>query len=133
MNLKPGERKALPRMAMVLVKEKRRYFIVKAPFRATAAVVHGVGSVVKHVGRGICKVGEVIKLGPGSEWIPEADIDANGKKIDWSRRMRALAKGAREDVTTPPTKKCDAWDDGASVASTQAGSEKVDDKMKEFL
>lgn len=135
MSLEPGDRKALPRMPMVQIKERRRIRVVKAPFRAAAAVIGGTGFVLKQVGKGISNMGKALKMGPSKEWIPEADVDASGKKIDWAQKERDEVdqKAVKKPAKVIEEKNEKLWDDAASDASTEAGAETSDEKFKDFL
>lgn len=121
---------------MVEVKEKKRVRLIKAPFRATAAVFAGTGLTIRAVGNGLCKVGKAVSMGKSSEWVSEADVGPDGKTIDWSKvGQAAVAKGPSSPKTTEVCneKSEKAWTDDASVASTDVESV-VDEKAeKEFL
>ncbi|KAK5073058.1 hypothetical protein LTR51_005700 [Lithohypha guttulata] len=135
LNLKAGQRAALPRMPMVEFREKKRVRLVKAPLRATAAVFAGTGLAIRAVGNGLCKVGKAVSMGKSSEWVSEADVGPDGKKIDWSKVGQAV--DAKKPSSSKITEMCNeksekTWGDDASVASTDVGSV-VDEKAeKEF-
>lgn len=137
MSLKPGDRKALPRMPMVQIKEKRTVRVIKAPFRVVGTVISTAGLALHQVGKGVSKVGKAVKMGSSSEWVLEADVDTNGKKIDWTKETRHDTKINRKEVEKPKTtaneKNEKIWDDAASDASTEAEPEVFDEKAKEFL
>ena len=124
-------------MPCVELKEKKRVRLVKAPFRATGAVIGGTGSVISAVGRGVCKVGKAMQMGSSSQWVLEADMGADGKRIDWSKVEDSPVK-----VEKPSEKKMidvfnekgeRNWSDGASVASTDIGSDFDEKSGKEFV
>lgn len=123
-------------MPMVQIKERRRIRVVKAPFRAVAAVVGGTGFVFKQIGKGISNAGKGLKMGQSSQWVPEADVDASGKKIDWAQKERKEARVDRKAVKKPAKiideKDEKLWDDAASDASTEAGVETTDEKFKDL-
>lgn len=136
LSMKPGDRRALPRMPMVLVKEKKRARIIKAPFRATGAVIGLGGFAIKVVGKGVCKLGRAMSMGPSSEWVPQADVGAEGKKIDWSKVRHVLpVEGLIEENTVDVfnEKGERKWNDDASVASTDVASEMDEKSGKEFV
>lgn len=124
-------------MPMVQIKERTTTRVVKAPFRAVGAIILTAGLVLKQVGKGVSKVGKAAKMGSSSEWVPEADVDTNGNKIDWNKDTEQGATNERKQIKSPAKKKDQSnekvWDDAASDASTEAGTETSDDKMKDFL
>lgn len=140
-SLKVGERRALPRMPMVEIKERKRVRVAKAPIRTVALAVSGVGHVVRAVGHGVAKLGDMGKLGKSSEWVPEGDV-VNGKKVDWAAvfekereekvlRVQKAHKQIAAKVFNENGEK--AWKDDDSVASTTAGDEVVEEKVKDFV
>ncbi|KIX05426.1 uncharacterized protein Z518_06298 [Rhinocladiella mackenziei CBS 650.93] len=140
LKLQPGDRKALPRMPMVKVKESKRVRVAKAPFRTVAFVVSSVGVGIRSVGHGVAKLGDIGRLGKSSEWVPEADV-VNGKKVDWSavfekenqEKMIKIEK-ARKSVKTKVFNENGekVWKDDDSIASTTQGDETVEEKVKKF-
>lgn len=124
-------------MPCVGVKEKKRLRLVKAPFRATGAVIGGTGFVIKAVGRGVCKVGKAMQMGPSSQWIPEGDIGPDENKIDWRKVKDVSVKVERPterktiDVFNEAGEK--NWSDGASVASTDIGGDFDEKTGKDFV
>ncbi|KIV83998.1 hypothetical protein PV11_05978 [Exophiala sideris] len=140
--LKVGDRRALPRMPMVEIKERKRVRVAKAPIRTVAAAVSGVGHAVRAVGHGIAKLGDLGKLGKSSEWVPEADV-VNGKKVDWADILRkesaekSLRAGKVHKQVYPKVfneKGEKVWADDDSVASTTAGGDEVfEEKVKDFV
>jgi len=123
---------------MIEIKEKKRTTFVKAPFRLTAAVFNGTGHMLKGVGRGIQKVGRVVKMGPSSEWVPEFDVGVNGKKIDWdvvekNRDAKITSATPKKVVDVFNEKGQRAWSDKDSLASTEAGAEYDEKTNKEFI
>ena len=131
--LKPGERRALPRMPCVKIVESAPKRIVKAPFRATAAVVLGTGAVVKAVGHGIGKVGKGLKMGQSKEWVPEADAKCvNGRYVKigapQGEGLRVEARKAERQVKVFNEKGARMWKDEDWDASTERGSV-VDEKL----
>jgi len=140
MKLRPGDRKALPRMPMVQVKERKRVRVAKAPFRTVGSAVSAVGLAIRSVGHAVATVGGLAKLGKSSEWVPEADV-VDGKKVDWpavfeKERREKLVKveNAQKQVLTKALteKGGKAWKDDDSVASTTQVDEAVAEKTKEF-
>lgn len=125
LSFKPGDRKILPRMPMVEIKEKRHIQVVKAPFRVAAAVIAGSGRMVESLGHGLIRVSQAVKLGNRSEWVAEADIKANKKTT-----LGSAAGGNVTFATSKPKKMTrvfnekggKVWSDNDSVASTEAGS-----------
>ncbi len=136
LDLKPGDRKSLPRMPCVEVKEKKRVRLAKAPFRATGAVIQGTGSVIRAVGRGVGKFGTVMRMGPSSQWVAKADFGADGKKIDWSKvadsSVKAEEPGEKKPIDVFNKKGERQWSDSASVASTNIGSD-FDEKTGKYF
>ncbi|KAI1626336.1 hypothetical protein EDD37DRAFT_339959 [Exophiala viscosa] len=140
--LKVGDRRALPRMPMVEIKERKRVRVAKAPIRTVAAAISGVGHVVRAVGHGVVKLGELGKLGKSSEWIPEPDV-VDGKKVDWADILKQQsadkvlrAEKAKKQVQAKVfnEKGEKVWADDDSVASTTAGGEEwVEEKAKDFV
>ncbi|EXJ77220.1 hypothetical protein A1O3_10378 [Capronia epimyces CBS 606.96] len=139
--LQPGERRALPRMPMVEIKERKTVRVIKAPFRTVGFVVEGVGLAVRSVGQGVVKLGELGRLGKSSEWVAKEDV-VNGKKVDWPAvfAKEGRAKDAKIEqgckCTTPKVfneKGEKVWKDDDSTASTTGGDDAVDEKViKEF-
>ncbi len=148
--MQPGDRKTLPRIPMVEIKERKRVRVAKAPFRAVGLMVGGVGLAIRSVGHGVAKLGDLAVMGPSSEWVPEADVGANGKKIDWFKRFdqehkdrlskieRAQAGAQSKSVVQSATKVFNEkgeklWKDDDSIASTRAGSDEEEVlREKEF-
>ena len=116
-------------MPQVEIKEKKRIRVLKAPFRATGAIVLGTGLAIRAVGIGISKLGSKLQMGPSSEWVAEADIDSDGKKIDRSKPQPEQKKPI--DVFNEKGEK--NWSDGASVASTDIGSDYDEKSGKDFV
>ena len=130
LTLKPGDRRVLPRMPMVEVKERRRITVIKAPFRATAAVLSGAGTAIKGIGQGVCWIGDKVRLGPkGVRWVPGRDVE-DGRTAE-STQVDVLGKKSIR-IFQENGDKCwneEKWDDSAS---TTAGSI-VDEKMTKDL
>jgi len=137
LSFKPGDRKVLPRLLCVEIKEKKRLRLVKAPFRATGAIIGGTGVVIKAVGRGVCKVGKAMKMGPSSQWIPEHDIGPDGNRTNWSKvkdvSMKVERPTARKTIDVFNEKGEKNWSGGASVASTDIGSDSDEKNGKDFV
>ncbi|EXJ83144.1 hypothetical protein A1O1_06763 [Capronia coronata CBS 617.96] len=150
MGLQPGERRTFPRMPMVKVKERKTVRVMKAPFRTVGFAVQGAGLAVRAVGHGVAKLGELGRLGKGSEWVPEADV-VNGKKVDWPAvfKKEGEAKDAKLAKAIEAQKKAvdeaeadeifnekadKVWKDDDSAASTTGGDCFVDtdEKVREF-
>ena len=125
---------------MVLIKEKKRVKILKAPFRGVAAVVSGTGSAVKDVGKGLCWIGERVKLGPsGGQWIPEEDVGKDGKvKANVKPTVKKVGvvghTTKKKEMKTLNEKGETTWKGEDDLASTRAESF-FDEKMveKEFF
>jgi hypothetical protein len=102
--------------------------ILKAPFRATAAVVIGTGSVIKSVGLGLGKVGNKVKMGDSKEWVPEADVKCvNGRYIKVGangeeKGVRVEAKKAEREIKVFNDKGARLWGDEDWDACTEKGS-----------
>ncbi|KIW13943.1 hypothetical protein PV08_06724 [Exophiala spinifera] len=136
--LQVGDRKVLPRMPMVKIKERKTVRVAKAPFRAAGYAVQGVGVAVSGVARGLEKIGEMSKMGKSAEWVPEADV-LDGKKVGWQAKQKELAKRVKMEKAA---KKVDykvfnekgekTWKDDDSVASTAKGSDAELVLEKEF-
>lgn len=126
---------------MVEIKEKKRVRVIKAPFRATGFVVAGTGLAIKAIGTGLCKAGKMVFMGNGSEWVAQADIGPDGKKIDWSKRPskdnlakeRKLQQSQKKMINIFNEKGEKTWSDGASVASTDVGSVYDEKTEKDFV
>lgn len=145
--LQPGDRKALPRMPMVEVKERKRVKIAKAPFRGIGLAITGVGATVRAVGHGVAKLGSAVKMGPSSRWVPQGDVTEDGKVIDWAKvwddekkqiklKVEAqMGQGAAAGQKMPAVVKVfnekgeKLWRDDDSVASTEAGGEVINEKQ----
>lgn len=127
-----GDRRALPRMPMVEIKEKKRVQVLKAPFRLAGSVIECSGLAVKAVGKGICRAGGVLKIGPRSEWVNAYDVGRDGQKIDWAKFSTVnAAEGSafnnkKKTIDVFNEKGELSWSDEASVASTD-----VDDMLDE--
>jgi hypothetical protein len=118
MALQVGDRKALPRMPMVKVKERKRVMVAKAPFRGIGLLVGGTGAAIRGVGHGLCLLGNKVKMGKSSEWVAEADV-----------KDRKVIKNIAENLPTAKTEvkifnekgeKLWKWEDDDT--STTAGS-----------
>lgn len=124
--LKPGQRKCLPRMPCVKVKESPFVTIAKAPLRVTGAAIGGTGRVVRTVGKGLSKAGRKLKMGSRVTWVLEADYEDQAK----SQASQAETT-SDQPAANPATEKNEAsWKDDDSVASTTAGS--IFDEKKEI-
>jgi hypothetical protein len=145
LKLQPGDRKALPRMPMVEIKERKRVRVVKAPLRAAAGAVSGVGLAIRSVGQGVAKLGDLgnKQLGKSAEWVPEGDV-VDGKKVDWpavfakeQRVTSAIVERTRVRIREAQVfneKGQKLWKDDDSDASTTHadGHDIVEEKAKEF-
>jgi len=124
-------------MPCVEVKEKKRVRVVKAPFRVTGAVISGTGSIIKIVGRGVCKVGKAMQMGPSSQWVLEADIGPDGKKIGTIKvkddPVKVEKPSEKKTINVFNEKGERSWSDGASMASTDVGSDFDEKTGKEFV
>ena len=115
-------------MPMVILKEKKRFQVIKAPFRGVAAVVGGAGIAVKGVGKGLCWISEKVHMGQSGQWVAEADLDKNGK-------IKSNAKAG--DVEKKEVKICNEngekmWKDDDDSVSTTAGSIYDEKAIKDF-
>ncbi|KAK5453594.1 hypothetical protein LTS15_006780 [Exophiala xenobiotica] len=133
-NLKVGERRALPRMPMVEIKERKVVRAAKAPIRTVGFALAGVGSAIRGVGHSVKKMGEMGRLGKSAEWVPEADV-LDGKKVGWEQKEKVRAervkmeraeKQVQHKVFNEKGEKL--WKDDDSVASTAKGDEVVMEK-----
>ncbi|KAJ9618115.1 hypothetical protein H2204_013162 [Knufia peltigerae] len=129
--LQVGDRKVLPRMPMVKVKERKRVRVAKAPFRAVGYAFQGVGVAVSGVARGLEKIGEIGKMGKSAEWVPEADV-LDGKKVGWEKKEKELEKRVKMEQAEKKVeykvfneKGEKTWKDDDSVASTTKASETI--------
>lgn len=132
LKLQPGDRKALPRMPMVHVPEKKRVQIIKAPFRGIAVVVGGTGLAVKGVGKGLCWVGEKVHMGQSGQWVAEADLDKDRKAKNHTKKDAGAAAGEKKEVKIFNEKGEKVWKDDDDTASTTAGSIYDEKAVKEF-
>jgi hypothetical protein len=116
---------------MVLIKEKKRVIIAKAPFRGVAMVVGGTGLIIKGAGHGLCWLGRKVSMGPsGGQWVAEADVGKDGK-------VKTVAKVASPASTRKEIKIFNdngekVWKDEDDTASTTAGSLYDEKTQKEF-
>jgi hypothetical protein len=120
--LQPGDRKALPRMPMVHIKEKKRIQVVKAPFRGVAAVIGGTGLAIKGVGKGLCWVSEKVQMGKSGEWVAEADLDKDGKIKGNGKKDCGVTGTEKKEIKIFNEKGEKTWKDDDDTASTTAGS-----------
>jgi hypothetical protein len=119
-------------MPSVLVKERKRVTLVKAPFRAIGFVVGGTGAVTQAVGHGLVRVGTAIKMGKRSEWVPEADTTVRNGRVVKVDRDSFEDGEIKKGIKIFDKNGQRAWKDGDSLASTDAGSI-MDEKVgKEF-
>jgi hypothetical protein len=132
LKLQPGDRKALPRMPMVHVKEKKRIQVIKAPFRGVAAVVGGAGLAVKGIGKGLCWVGEKAHMGQSGQGVAEADLDKDGKVKSKGKKDTGVAGRKKREVKIFNEKGEKMWKDDDDTASTTAGSIYDEKAVKEF-
>lgn len=133
-------------MPMVEIKERKRVMIAKAPFRGIGLAISGVGLTVRAVGHGVAKLGSAVKMGPSSQWVPEADV-VDGKIADWAKiwndekeqiklRVESQIGGAGHKKQLSPVKVFNEkgeklWKDDDSIASTQASEDCI--REKEFV
>jgi hypothetical protein len=118
MALQPGDRKALPRMPMVKIKERKRVMIAKAPFRGVGLLVGGTGAAIRSVGHGLCLLGNKVKMGKSSDWVAEADVK-DGKVVKNNTDAVPAAK-TEVKIFNEKGEKLWKWED--DDASTTAGS-----------
>ena len=118
MALQVGDRKALPRMPMVKVKERKRVMVAKAPFRGIGLLVGGTGAAIRGVGHGLCLLGNKVKMGKSSEWVAEADVK-DGKVIKNTAENLPTAK-TEVKIFNEKGEKLWKWEDDDT--STTAGS-----------
>jgi hypothetical protein len=120
MALQLGDRKALPRMPMVKIKERKRVQIIKAPFRGVGLLVGGTGAAIRGVGHGLCLLGNKVKMGKSSEWVAEVDVK-DGKKVVKNNNTDAVSAPKTEvKIFNEKGQKLWKWED--DDASTTAGS-----------
>jgi hypothetical protein len=87
--LKPGDIKALPRMASLKITEPRTVRTAKFPFRTAAFAISTIGCGIK----GLIKVGDAMSMGKPAQYIPSGDVDQKtGKKIHWGKRFETEGK-----------------------------------------
>jgi hypothetical protein len=72
--------------------------VAKLPFRTASFAVSSVGLVIKGVGSGLVKVGDVLSMGKSSEYVPHGDLDKNGKKVDWAKKFEKEGKTRSDKV-----------------------------------
>ena len=121
-------------MPRVEIKEKKRVRVLKAPLRATGAILLGTSLAMQAVGNGLTKVGNKISMGPSSEWVAEVDIDSSGKKINRSKYPAEQKLGDKKRYIDIFNEKGQRnWSDGASIASTDVGSDYDEKSGKEFV
>ena len=140
--LKPGDRRALPRMPSVEIKEPSLPRIAKSPFRLLGGTVSGTGKVISALGHGLGHVGSKISMGKSRKWVPEADVtfDAEGRAThkddggSWDNNagFRAAKKEhhgtekapaeIQREVKVFDEKGRRLWGDEDSLASTEGGS-----------
>jgi hypothetical protein len=113
LTLQPGDRKALPRMPMVKIKEKKGITLIKAPFRGVGFIVGGTGAAIKGIGQGLCHIGNKVKMGKSSEWVAEADVK-DGKVNNYSAPE---AKKEEIKIFSEKGEKLWKWDDDASTTA----------------
>lgn len=118
-------------MPCIEVKEKKRIRVIKAPFRFTGAVINGTGCVIKAAGRGVCKVGKALQMGQSSKWVLEADIGSDGKVKAGPMEAESPSEKKTIDVFNENGEK--NWNDDASVASTDVGSDFNEKIGKDFV
>lgn len=118
MALQPGDRKALPRMPMVKIKERKCVMVGKAPFRGVGLLIGGTGSAIRGVGNGLCLLSNKIKMGKSSEWVAEADVK-DGKVVKNGTDTGPAAK-TEVKIFNEKGEKMWKWED--DDASTTAGS-----------
>lgn len=119
-------------MPMVEVKEKKRARLAKAPLRVAAMPLIVTGLGVKALGKGLHKIGSVMQMGSATKWVPEADMGADGKPIDWSKVKDPL-KFEKKTIDVFNEKGERNWSDTASAASTDVASAYDEKSEKEFL
>ena len=122
-------------MPCVKVAESTPKRIVKAPFRATGAIILGTGSVIKAVGHGIGKVGKGLKMGESKEWVPEADTKCvNGRYLkvgdagEEGTGVRVEPKKAEREIKVFNEKGVRMWKDEDWDTQTEKGSV-IDEKL----
>lgn len=124
-------------MPCVEIKEKKRLRFVKAPFRATSAIIGGTGVVIKAVGKGVCKVGRAMQMGPSSHWIPEGDIGPDRNKVGWKKvkdvSVKVRRPNEKKTIDVFNEKGERNWSDDASVASTDVGCDLDEKTGKDFV
>lgn len=123
MRLEPGERKSLPRMPCVLVKERLSTSILKAPLRLPGSVIHTTGKTIQSVGIGISRLGKRMKMGRRKLWVKQADVDTyleqkkNHFRVEPSEEKKQ--ENEKKEVIQVFTEKgAKAWNDNDSERST---------------
>jgi len=109
-------------MPAVEIKERKRVTVAKAPFRVVGFAIGGTGLVIKSVGRGLSKVGNKVKMGSRSKWVPEADVIVkNGRHVKKGDGVDANERGKTE-IKIFDAKGHRLWKEDDGDASTTAGS-----------
>lgn len=131
MKLQPGDRKALPRMAKVHVKEKKRVKLFKAPVRGVAGLIQGIGLVTSGVGEGLMWVGGKLKMGSADgKWVAEADIGKDAR-VKAKKVEDGMSTAVKKEFKIFNEKGERMWKEEDDDASTTAGSV-TDEKVKEW-
>lgn len=130
MTLQPGDRKTLPRLPMVHVKEAKRVRILKAPFRSVAALAWMVGHAISEAGNGLIWVSDKLSMGPiDGKWVAEADIE-EAKKMKGKNVEHKKLTGEKKEAKIFNEKGERMWKADDDDASTTTGSV-MDVKVKE--
>lgn len=96
LSLKPGDRKVLPRMPMVVLHEPVGKKIMLSPFRATGATIRGVGNMTIAVGKGVHWIGDKVSMRRSEEqkYMPEAEW----KQKEALRKVKEERKSTEKKV-----------------------------------
>ncbi|KAI9792519.1 MAG: hypothetical protein M1816_002039 [Peltula sp. TS41687] len=132
LQFQPGDRKALPRMPMVQIKEKKRVKILKAPFRAVATVAQIGGWAIAEAGDGLMLIGDLLNMGhPDGKWVSRAEYQ-EGKKAKAKMLEDLKAAAAKKEIKIFNEKGERFWKEEDDEVSTTAGSLMDEKSENEF-
>jgi hypothetical protein len=102
-SLKVGERRVLPRMPMVPIREPTVKKILLSPLRGTGALIQGVGHLTMGMGKGMKWVGKKVgcKRGEKGKWISQVEWEDRMREVEALRKQGTVRKdsGIRGDDT----------------------------------
>lgn len=127
MALQPGDRKGLPRMPKVLVKEKLAVRIAKSPFRVTGKFVRTTGTVIKQVGHGLAFVADKISMGSAERWVLEEDL----KEEQAKKEKKEVEEASKKTKKNKDKKVKSRQGRTVGAATTTAAAAKVVDCEKD--